>query len=141
MSGNLELVKYLDSFKKIDVTIVTIFTIFVIKFKKTIFLITFQKYNISENFNIYIIYISLLHCACEYDNVEVFKYLFSLNKIDLELKDVFDFSNSFSFYSFFLILFINMYSWHFFYHFNFTVLKKAKWNNKDKIVDILTGKS
>lgn len=26
MSGNLELVKYLDSFKKIDVTIVTIFT-------------------------------------------------------------------------------------------------------------------
>lgn len=91
-SGNIDLVKYLISLNQIDIKSTTVFSLifFFMKFL-LIFLIQFYDYFFLWNFKIVKIFETILHFACKSDNLELVKYIISLNEIDVDAKDILKF--------------------------------------------------
>lgn len=90
-SGYIDIVKYIISLNKIDINLETIFMeLFQIKFR---FLIDFIQFRKNNNFHgvykIIMIYNTLLHLACRSGNIELVKYIISLNKIDITSSNIF----------------------------------------------------
>ena len=90
-SGYIDIVKYIISLNKIDINLETIFLeLFQIKFR---FLIDFIQFRKNNNFHgvykIIMIYNTLLHLACRSGNIELVKYILSLDKIDMTAKNIF----------------------------------------------------
>lgn len=89
-NGNIELVKYIISLKKINVNQKNIFNnfMFFIIFSKFFKLMKLKYYLYSWYSQKLFIYKTILFRTCELNNIELVKYLTSLKKVDINTEDI-----------------------------------------------------